>query len=126
MRGASSANRRILLTYELPIPSASEISVTELYTSSSSSFCQRHARTSGFDPRAVRLELGRLHNCRPVRRDNALAAAAALERHGDAHDQGAARRTECTRKSVSIATMNTSASSQLARPCSPSPPRGTP
>ena len=47
MLGASSARRRILLTYDFPMFSASEISVTEVYTPLSSSFCNR-TRASAF------------------------------------------------------------------------------
>ena len=77
------------------------------------------------DQRAVRLRLGcgtislpsgATMRLRPPRRWNRMGCAR----------RGCARRTECPRKSVSIATLNTIAPGQLARPCSPSPPRGAP
>jgi hypothetical protein len=69
------------------IPSASEISVTEVYTPSSSSFCHRHARERAFRKRAVWLRLPRGHKLAAVRRDDPLAAASALEAHWDAYNE---------------------------------------
>ena len=51
------------------------------------------------------------------RRDDALAAGGALESHGDAHNEG---------MPVEPNALGDRAPSQLAQPCSPSPPRGAP
>jgi hypothetical protein len=84
MAGASSASRRILLTYDFPILSASEISVTEVQTPSSSIRCHRHARASaltsvlsgcGFEVGAISLPSGATMHLRPHRRWNARECA---------------------------------------------------
>ena len=60
MSGASSASRKILLTYDFPMCSASEISVTDVYTPESSILCHRHARASALTsvPSGCGLEVG--------------------------------------------------------------------
>jgi len=54
MLGASSTSRRILLTCDFPDAVASEISAMEVYTPTSSNFCQLQALGGRFDQRAVR------------------------------------------------------------------------
>ena len=59
--------------------SASAISVTDVYTSSSSIRCHRHARASAFTQRAVGLWPRRGRKLAAVGRDDALAATTSLE-----------------------------------------------
>ena len=62
--------------------SASEISLTEAYTPSSSICCHRHARASALTERAIGLRFRDRHDSAAVRCDDALAATAALKSHG--------------------------------------------
>ena len=69
----------------LLIPSAFAISLTEVWTPSSSMRCHGHARSSAFQ-RAVGLRFVSRDDRATVRRHNAFATTPALEVHGNAND----------------------------------------